>query len=135
SIEDAMDQDDWDGWRGFTRAASDIQVVGDDVFATNIGRVERGIQEGAANACLIKLNQNGTLSGTLAVMAALRAAGFDAIVAARSGDTEDTFIADLAVGSGAGQVKIGSVRNTERLGKYNRLLRIEEEAEIPFARA
>lgn len=133
SVEDALDQDDWPAWREFTRAFPDKQIVGDDLFATNAGRIEKGIGQGAANAALIKPNQNGTLTGTLAAMAALRSAGLGTIVAARSGDTEDTFIADLAVGSGAGQIKIGAFRNTERLAKYNRLLRIEEASGLPFA--
>lgn len=133
SVEDALDQDDWAGWRDFTLAVPEIQIVGDDLFATNIDRIAKGIGDGVANTVLIKLNQNGTLTGTMAAMAALRAANFGAVIAARSGDTEDTFIADLAVGSGAGQIKIGSFRNTERLAKYNQLLRIEEESGLPFA--
>ncbi|HLO75866.1 MAG TPA: phosphopyruvate hydratase, partial [Magnetospirillum sp.] len=135
SVEDALDQDDWDGWCEFTRAAPDIQIVGDDLFATNAARIARGIKAGAANAALIKLNQNGTLTGTITAIGALRAAGFGTIVAARSGDTEDTFMADFAVGTGVGQIKIGAFRNTERVAKYNRLSRIEEEAGLPFAGA
>lgn len=133
SVEDALDQDDWAAWRGFTVSIPEIQVVGDDLFATNINRIMKGAGEGAANAALIKLNQNGTLTGTLAAMAALRSANYGIIVAARSGDTEDSFVADLAVGSGAGQIKIGAFRNSERLAKYNQLLRIEEESGLPFA--
>lgn len=135
SMEDTLDQDDWDAWRDITLAVPGMQIVGDDLFATNFDRITKGIAEGAANSALIKLNQNGTLTGTLAAMAALRVAGFGTIVAARSGDTEDTFVADFAVGSGAGQIKIGSFRNTERVAKYNQLLRIEEESGLPFAGA
>lgn len=133
SLEDVADQDDWDGWRVLTARRPDLQIVGDDLFATNPQRVRRGIAEGAANAALIKPNQNGTLSGTLAVMEELRRAGRGVIVAGRSGDTEDSFIADLAVGGGAGQIKIGAFRNSERLAKYNRLLEIEAESALPFA--
>jgi enolase len=133
SVEDPLDQDDWEAWREFTRRFPEIQVVGDDLFATRLDRVGKGTTDRVANAAIIKLNQNGTLSGTVAVMAALRSAGFGIIVAARSGDTDDTFMADLAVGSGAGQIKIGAFRNTERLGKYNQLTRIEEESAVPFA--
>src|SRR5262249_52560712 len=134
SVEDPLDQDDWEAWRDLARAAPGIQIVGDDLFATHLGRVERGIAEGAASAAIVKPNQNGTLTGTLAVMAALRAAGLGAIVAGRSGDTEDTFVADLAVGAGAGQIKIGAFRNSERLAKYNQLIRIEEESGVALAR-
>lgn len=134
SVEDVLDQDDWAGWRDFTRTAPAVQIVGDDLFATNPDRIDRGVAEGAANAAILKLNQNGTLSGTLGTLAKLRTAGWRAIVAARSGDTEDCFVADLAVGSGAGQVKIGAFRNTERIAKYNQLLRIEAETGLPLAR-
>ena len=133
SVEDALDQDDWDHWRQFTRAAPGLQVLGDDLFATNRTRIANGIERGVANAVLIKVNQNGTLTGTLEAMAAARQGGYATVVSARSGETEDSFIADLAVGTGAGQIKIGSVRNSERLAKYNQLLRIEEDPEIGFA--
>lgn len=133
SVEDALDQDDWENWKTLTRALPEIQIVGDDLFVTNVDRISRGIQEGVANCALIKVNQNGTLSGTLEAIATASAGGYSSVVSARSGETEDTFIADLAVGSGAGQIKIGSVRNSERLAKYNQLLRIEEEAGLPFA--
>ena len=133
SIEDALHQDDWDHWSRLA-AATTLQIVGDDLFATNLARVRRGIDTGAANAVLIKPNQNGTLSGTLDVLNEARRAGFATIVSARSGETEDSFIADLAVGAGAGQIKIGSVRNSERFSKYNRLLHIEEDASLGFAR-
>jgi enolase len=133
SIEDGLDQDDWTHWRKLTDKLSHLQIVGDDLFVTNVERIKRGVAEGVANAALIKLNQNGTLSGTLDAMAIARAAGYACIVSARSGETEDSTIADLAVGTGAGQIKIGSVRNSERLSKYNQLLRIEQESDLPFA--
>jgi enolase len=133
SIEDGLDQDDWTHWRKLTHLLSHLQIVGDDLFVTHVERIKRGVAEGVANAALIKLNQNGTLSGTLDAMATARAAGYASIVSARSGETEDSFIADLAVGTGAGQIKIGSVRNSERLSKYNQLLRIEQESDLPFA--
>ena len=135
SVEDALDQDDWAGWRDITVAIGDIQIVGDDLFVTNEARILKGITEGVGNAVLIKVNQNGTLSGTLAAMEAAWSAGYGTVVSARSGETEDSFIADLAVGTGAGQIKIGSVRNSERLAKYNQLLRIGEEKDIAFAGA
>jgi enolase len=133
SIEDALDQDDWNAWRPLTAALSSIQVVGDDLFATNPQRLADGIEQQIGNAVLIKVNQNGTLSGALNVLNAARTAGYASVVSARSGETEDNFIADLAVGSGSGQVKIGSVRSSERLSKYNQLLRIEEDRSLPFA--
>ena len=133
SVEDALDQDDWDGWRQATLAMGHMQLLGDDLFATNRARLAAGMERGVANAVLIKVNQNGTLSGTLAVIAAARSGGYATVVSARSGETEDTFIADLAVGVGAGQIKIGSVRSSERLAKYNQLLRIEEDPALEFA--
>lgn len=138
SIEDPLDEDDWTHWAALTRDAKDrndseIQVVGDDLFVTNPSRIARGIESRSANAVLIKLNQNGTLTGTLEALALARSAGFAAVVSARSGETEDPFIADLAVGCGAGQIKVGSVRNSERQAKYNQLLRIEQEGNLPFA--
>ena len=133
SVEDPLDQDDWDHWRHATLALSHVQMLGDDLFATNRTRIEAGIERRVANAVLIKLNQNGTLTGTLEAIAAARAGGYATIVSARSGETEDPFIADLAVGTGAGQIKIGSVRSSERLAKYNQLLRIEEDPELSFA--
>lgn len=133
SIEDALDQDDWDHWRHFTSELPNVQIVGDDLFVTNVDRIKLGIDRNVANAALIKLNQNGTLTGTLSAISMARSANYATVVSARSGETEDTFIADLAVGTGAGQIKIGSVRNSERLAKYNQLLRIEEEAGLPFA--
>jgi enolase len=128
SIEDALDEDDWPGWQQLTeKLGRRVRLVGDDLFTTNLGRVKRGIELGAANGVLVKLNQNGTLTGTLDVVAASRAAGYAPVISARSGETEDPFIADLAVGTAAGQIKIGSVRCGERMAKYNQLLRIEED--------
>lgn len=133
SIEDPLEQDDWDNWRKFTAALPNCQVVGDDLFVTSAERIKKGIAQGAANAALIKLNQNGTVSGTIEATAVAKSAGYAAVVSARSGETEDTFIADLSVALGTGQIKIGSVRSSERLAKYNQLLRIEEGGDIPFA--
>jgi enolase len=134
SIEDALDEEDWSGWLSLTeRLGAHCQLVGDDFFATQATRLVRGIREGLANAVLIKPNQNGTLSGTLDVIAQARAAGYATVVSARSGETEDAFIADLAVGTAAGQIKIGSLRNSERLAKYNQLLRIAQTSSAPFA--
>ena len=128
SIEDGMAEDDWTGWKLLTdRLGKKIQLVGDDLFVTNPQRLERGIQEGIANAVLVKVNQIGTLTETFAVLDMARAAGYRAVVSARSGETEDSTLADLAVASGAGQIKIGSIARSERLAKYNQLLRIEEE--------
>ena len=132
SVEDGLHEEDWVYWPALKRRLGHLQLIGDDLFATQPSRIARGIAEGAANAALIKINQNGTLSGTIEAMATAREGGLATIVAARSGETEETFIADLAVGSAAGQIKIGSVRNSERLAKYNRLLRIEEDR-MPFA--
>jgi len=133
SVEDALHEDDWDGWSKLTSAAVGLQVVGDDLFATNVARIQKGIRIGAANTVLIKLNQNGTLSGTLDAMAQARRGGFATIVSARSGETEDSFIADLAVGTSAGQIKIGSVRTSERMAKYNQLVRIGEDMSVSYA--
>jgi enolase len=134
SIEDALDEEDWEGWKTLTgRLGDKVRLIGDDLFATNPARLARGIAAGAANGVLVKLNQNGTLSGTLDVIAAARAAGYAPVVSARSGETTDDFIADLALGTAAGQIKIGSLRGGERLAKYNRLLRLEEDTRAPFA--
>jgi enolase len=134
SIEDALDEEDWDGWRKLTeRLGTQIQLVGDDLFATNLHRVRRGVRESVANGVLIKVNQNGTLSGTLDVIAESRKAGYAPVVSARSGETEDDFLADLAVGTASGQIKIGSVRCSDRMSKYNQLLRIEEHSRAGFA--
>ena len=126
SIEDGLGEADWTHWPALTKRLPDIQLIGDDLFATQPALITRGLAEGAANAALIKINQNGTLSGACEALATARAGGMATIVSARSGETEDAFIADLAVGSAAGQIKIGSLRNSERQTKYNRLLRIEE---------
>ncbi len=127
SIEDGLAEDDWAGWRGLTeRLGARVQLVGDDLFVTDSERLRRGIEEGVANAILIKPNQIGTVTETLEAMGVAAEAGFASVVSHRSGETEDTFIADLAVATGAGQIKTGSVCRSERVAKYNRLLRIEE---------
>lgn len=126
SIEDPCAEDDWDGWKGMTaRLGSRVRLVGDDLFTTNLKRLEKGIAAGTANSVLVKMNQIGTLTETFAVIDRAREAGYGAVISARSGETEDSFLADLAVASGAGQIKIGSVTRSERLAKYNRLLEIE----------
>ena len=128
SLEDPLDENDWRGWKAMTKALGDrIQIVGDDLFVTNAERLEQGIRDGAANAILIKVNQIGTLSETLDTMRVAREAGYRSVVSHRSGETEDTFIADLAVATGAGQIKTGSASRTDRVAKYNQLLRIEEQ--------
>jgi enolase len=128
SIEDGLAEEDWAGWRGLTgRLGPRVQIVGDDLFTTNPKRIRRGIELGVANSVLVKVNQIGTLTETFAAMNIARAAGYSCIVSARSGETEDTTIADLAVASSAAYIKIGSVVRSERLAKYNRLLRIESE--------
>lgn len=128
SVEDPLAEDDWDAWTAFTARLGDrTQVVGDDLFTTNIARLERGIQSRAANAVLVKMNQIGTLSETLDVIARAREAGLATVISARSGETEDTALADLAVGSAGGQIKVGSVTQSERLAKYNQILRIEAQ--------
>lgn len=127
SLEDGLAEDDWEGWITLTKQlGNSVQLIGDDLFATQVGRLLQGIELGAANAVLIKLNQVGTLTETLDCLRLARSRGFRAVVSARSGETEDTTIADLAVATAAGQIKIGSVTRSERLAKYNRLLRIEE---------
>jgi enolase len=136
SIEDGAAEDDWEGWAALgRRLGSGVQLLGDDLFTTNPDRLARGVREGVANAVLIKPNQIGTLTETLRVMEAAHAAGYRCVVSARSGDTEDPLLADLAVATGAGQIKIGSVTRSERLAKYNQLLRIEEALgpDAPFA--
>jgi enolase len=126
SIEDGLAEDDWDGWTTLTaRLGGSVQLIGDDLFATQSDRLRHGIERGAANAILIKLNQVGTLSETLETLHLARRHGYRTIISARSGETEDTTIADLAVATAAGQIKVGSVARSERLAKYNRLLRIE----------
>ncbi len=128
SIEDGLGEDDWAGWATLSeRLGRRIQVLGDDLFTTNATRLARGIESGVANAVLVKMNQIGTLTETLNVISQAQRAGYAPIVSARSGETCDEFIADLAVGTSAGQIKIGSLAQSERLAKYNQLLRIEEE--------
>ena len=136
SIEDGLAEDDWDGWAKLTAAIGyRCQLVGDDIFVTNTERLARGIENGVANAILIKVNQIGTLSETLEAIEMARAAGYLSVISHRSGETEDTFIADLAVATGVGQIKTGSASRTDRIAKYNQLLRIEEQlgaaAEFP----
>ncbi|WP_114955059.1 phosphopyruvate hydratase [Sphingosinicella terrae] len=126
SIEDGLGEDDWDNWPAMTERLRHVQLVGDDLFATQPDRIRRAIDGGIANAALIKVNQNGTVSGTLEAIRTARGGGYATVISARSGETEDDFLADLAVGVAGGQIKIGSVRNSERLAKYNQLLRIEE---------
>ena len=128
SIEDGLAEDDWDGWKQLTEAIGDrCQLVGDDLFVTNTERLSRGIEEGIANSILIKVNQIGTLTETLEAIEMARSAGYLSVISHRSGETEDTFIADLAVGTGAGQIKTGSASRTDRVAKYNQLLRIEQQ--------
>ncbi len=128
SIEDPLDENDWHGWTKLTEAiGSDVQIVGDDLFVTNADRLEQGIRDGAANAILIKVNQIGTLTETLETMRMAAQANYNSVVSHRSGETEDTLIADLAVATGAGQIKTGSASRTDRVAKYNQLLRIEEQ--------
>ncbi|MBV9087118.1 MAG: phosphopyruvate hydratase, partial [Acidobacteriaceae bacterium] len=128
SIEDGLAEDDWDGWKALTKElGSQIQLVGDDLFVTNTERLQQGIDEGAGNSILIKVNQIGTVSETLDAIDLARRNGYTAVISHRSGETEDTFIADLAVATGAGQIKTGSASRTDRIAKYNQLLRIEEE--------
>ncbi len=128
SIEDGMAEDDWKGWKLMTDAlGKKIQLVGDDLFVTNTERLSRGIREGIANSILIKVNQIGSLTETLQAMQMAASAGYTSMVSHRSGETEDTFIADLVVATGAGQIKTGSASRTDRIAKYNQLLRIEEE--------
>jgi enolase len=127
SIEDGLAEDDWSGWRALTEALGDrIQLVGDDLFVTNAARLERGIELGAANAILIKLNQIGTVTETLEAIRVAREAGYGAVISHRSGETEDSFISDFAVATKARQIKTGAPARGERTAKYNQLLRIEE---------
>jgi enolase len=128
SIEDGLAEDDWDGWALLTKSLGErVQLIGDDLFVTNTERIARGIEHGIANSVLIKLNQIGTLSETLEAIELARSAGYLSVISHRSGETEDTFIADLAVGVSAGQIKTGSASRTDRVAKYNQLLRIEEQ--------
>ena len=127
SIEDGLAEDDWDGWAELTQRGGAIQLIGDDLFVTNAVRLRRGIETGVANAVLVKPNQAGTLTEALEVIRLARENGYRTIVSARSGETEDAFLADLAVGSAAGQIKVGSITRSERSTKWNQLLRIEAE--------
>ena len=128
SIEDGLAEDDWEGWKALTERLGDrVQLVGDDLFVTNVERFQRGIEQGVANAILVKVNQIGTLTETLEAIELARANGYAAVISHRSGETEDTTIADLAVATGAGQIKTGAPSRTDRVAKYNQLLRIEEE--------
>ena len=128
SLEDGVGEEDWDGWRALTeRLGERFQLVGDDVFVTNVDRLRRGVSEGAGNAILIKLNQIGTLTETLKTIEFARSSGYASVISHRSGETEDTTIADLAVATNAGQIKTGAPSRGERVAKYNQLLRIEEE--------
>jgi len=127
SLEDALDENDWDGWKTLTDSVGDrVQLVGDDLFVTNPVRLREGIERGVGNAILIKVNQIGTLTETMEAIETAKRAGYGAIISHRSGETEDTFIADLAVATGVGQIKTGSASRTDRVAKYNQLLRIEE---------
>jgi len=128
SLEDGLAEDDWEGWKHMTaELGGKVQLVGDDLFVTNTVRLRRGISEKIGNAILIKLNQIGTVTETIEAIEMARKAGYASIVSHRSGETEDTFIADLVVAMGTGQIKIGSASRTDRVAKYNQLLRIEEE--------
>jgi len=134
SIEDGLDEEDWRGWRTLTEHMPNTQLVGDDLFVTQSNRLERGIKERCGNAILIKLNQIGTVTETLETMKVAVKNGYNCMVSHRSGETEDTFIADLAVGTNAGQIKTGSLCRTDRTAKYNQLLRLEEELKLSYAK-
>jgi len=139
SIEDGMDEEDWDGWKALTDLIGDrVQLVGDDLFVTNTERLRTGIERGVANSILVKVNQIGTLTETLEAIAMAREAGYTAVMSHRSGETEDVTIADLAVATGCGQIKTGAPSRSDRVAKYNQLLRIEEalgdRAEYPGRR-
>jgi enolase len=128
SIEDPLDEDDWNGWEEITKVLGDkIQLVGDDLFVTNVNRLNKGIEKKCANSILIKLNQVGSVSETIETVLKAKQAGYNTIISHRSGETEDTFISDLAVALNAGQIKTGAPSRSERVSKYNQLLRIEEE--------
>jgi enolase len=128
SIEDGLDEDDWDSWKLLTeRLGKDVQLVGDDLFVTNVNRLSKGIDQGVANSILVKVNQIGTLSETMDAVEMAHKAGYTSVMSHRSGETEDTTIADLAVALKTGQIKTGSASRSDRIAKYNQLLRIEEE--------
>jgi enolase len=133
SLEDGLAEDDWSGWRELSeRLGKKTQLIGDDIFVTNPKLLQRGITEGIANSVLIKLNQIGTLTETLSAMELARGAGYTTVISHRSGETTDPFIADLAVGTASGQLKSGAPNRSERLAKYNELLRIEDQFELPL---
>ena len=141
SIEDPLDEEDWDGWELLTtRLGNEIQLVGDDLFVTNVERLKKGIEQNAANAILVKVNQIGTLTEAIDAIEMAQKAGYNAIISHRSGETEDTTIADIAVAFNTGQIKTGAPCRSERIAKYNQLLRIEEKLgniaryENPFVR-
>jgi enolase len=126
-MEDGISEDDWDSWKGVTEAIGDkVQLVGDDLFVTNVERLSKGIRSGTANSILIKVNQIGSLTETLAAVDMAKRAGYTSVMSHRSGETEDTTIADLAVATNCGQIKTGAPNRTDRVAKYNQLLRIEE---------
>jgi enolase len=128
SLEDGLAEDDWTGWEFLTKELGEkVQLVGDDLFVTNTEFLQRGIDQGVANSILIKVNQIGTISETFEAIALARRHGYTSVISHRSGETEDSFIADLAVATGVGQIKTGSASRTDRIAKYNQLLRIEEE--------
>ena len=128
SIEDGLAEDEWGAWKAMTNRLGDrLQLVGDDLFVTNVERLQRGIDEGVANSILVKVNQIGTLTEALDTIELARANGYSVVISHRSGETEDTTIADLVVATGAGQIKTGAPSRTDRVAKYNQLLRIEEE--------
>jgi enolase len=128
SLEDGLSEEDWNGWQNLTQElGGKIQLVGDDIFVTNIQFLQEGIDKGVGNSILVKVNQIGTVSETLDAIDLARRNGYTSVISHRSGETEDTFIADLAVATGAGQIKTGSASRTDRIAKYNQLLRIEEE--------
>jgi len=128
SIEDGMSEHDWDGWKYLTdRIGKKVQLVGDDLFVTNTKLLKQGIAKGVANSILIKINQIGTLSETFSAITMANRAGYTAVISHRSGETEDSIIADIAVGTNAGQIKTGSLSRSDRMAKYNQLLRIEED--------
>ena len=128
SIEDGMAEGDWDGWKHLTdKLGKKVQIVGDDLFVTNTKILEEGIKKGVANSILIKINQIGTLSETFAAIEMAKCAGYSNVISHRSGETEDSLIADLAVGTNAGQIKTGSLSRSDRMAKYNQLIRIEED--------
>lgn len=132
SIEDGMDEEDWAGWKLLTEKLGHIQLVGDDLFVTNPSLLRYGVEQGVANTILIKPNQIGTLTETLEAISIAKDSGYGTVISHRSGETEDTFIADLSVATGAGQIKTGSLSRSDRISKYNRLLRIEEHSSAPF---